>query len=120
MDGDNSAQYHTDLVTRVCDFLQDALPDTVSLHELGNHFHLSPYHLQRKFKQVTGISPHQYAARLKMEDFKAQVRQGSRITDAMISAGYGSSSRLYERSDEELGMTPTTYRQGGTRHHHIL
>jgi len=35
------------------------------------------------------------------------------VTTALYDAGFGSSSRLYERAPSHLGMTPATYRQGG-------
>ena len=101
------------LAAEVCRYLLDIHPQAVSLSELGARFHISPYHLQRTFKRVTGISPREYAANLRLEDFKTQMRQGERVADAIFDAGYSSSSRLYEQSDEKLGMTPTTYRKGG-------
>ena len=60
---------------------------------------------------------------MRLEDFKEQVRAGERITDAILAAGYSSTSRLYERSDESLGMTPSTYGKGGagmTIHYSIV
>ena len=102
------------LIANVCKYIEDTHPTQVSLQELGDNFHTSPYHLQRMFKQVTGVTPRQYADKLRVEDFKSQVRDGQRITDAIYDAGFGSSSRLYERSDEHLGMTPSTYKKGGT------
>ena len=113
MPGDALPNTNTELITRVCDYLKASHPDLIGLQELGAHFHVSPYHLQRQFKQATGVSPQQYAASLRMEDFKARVRDGGRITDAIFSAGFGSSSRLYEHSDEQLGMTPSTYKKMG-------
>jgi len=103
----------TSFITRVCQYIQDQHPATITLQQLGHEFHMSPYHLQRTFKHVTGISPRQFAENLRVEDFKSQVRRGERITDAIYSAGFGSSSRLYERSNEQLGMTPSTYRKKG-------
>jgi len=103
----------TELITRICVYIQDLHPDTATLEDLSQQFHLSPYHLQRTFKRVTGISPHQFAANLQVEEFKTAIRNGETITDAIYSAGFGSSSRLYERSDEHLGMTPSTYRKKG-------
>jgi AraC family transcriptional regulator, regulatory protein of adaptative response / methylated-DNA-[protein]-cysteine methyltransferase len=102
-----------ELMVKVCNHIQKIHPKSVTLQELGEMFHISPYHLQRTFKHVTGISPRQYADNLRVEDFKSQVRAGQRITDAIYDAGFGSSSRLYERSDEHLGMTPSTYQKGG-------
>lgn len=110
---DRSGQEQTDLVARICVHLKALHPDSASLQDLGRQFHISPFHLQRTFKAVTGITPRQFSDKLRIDDFKAQVRQSERITDAIHAAGYGSSSRLYERSDENLGMTPSAYQQGG-------
>jgi AraC family transcriptional regulator of adaptative response/methylated-DNA-[protein]-cysteine methyltransferase len=49
----------------------------------------------------------------RLERFKQAVRAGSTVTDALYEAGYGSSSRLYEKAAERLGMTPGEYRRGG-------
>lgn len=108
-----SKEDQAELVADVCRYLREIQPEKVSLRELGARFHLSPYHLQRVFKRATGISPREYAANLRLEEFKAQIRAGERVTDAIYGAGYNSSSRLYEQSDGKLGMTPTAYRKGG-------
>lgn len=102
-----------DLIKRVCAYLQEIHPQTASLRELGERFHISPFHLQRSFKAGAGITPRQFADNLRLERFKTQVLNGERITDAIHAVGYGSSSRLYERSDERLGMTPSTYKKRG-------
>src|ERR1019366_2235527 len=39
--------------------------------------------------------------------------EGRSVTRALYDAGYGSSSRLYERASSQLGMTPTAYQRGG-------
>lgn len=109
----NGSAERADLIRRVCAYLQEIHPQTVSLQALGERFHISPFHLQRSFKAAAGITPRQFADSLRLEHFKAQVRSGERITDAIHAVGYSSSSRLYERSDEQLGMTPSTYRKGG-------
>ena len=48
-----------------------------------------------------------------MERLRAELRDGRDVTGAMYTAGYGSSSRLYEQSDARLGMTPASYGAGG-------
>lgn len=101
------------LVANVCRYLLEIHPQAASLSELGARFHTSPFHLQRTFKRATGISPREFAANLRLEDFKTHIRNGARVADAIYGAGYGSSSRLYEQSDEKLGMTPSAYRKGG-------
>ena len=103
----------THLATRVCAYLQKTHPQPARLQDLGAAFHISPYHLQRLFKAATGVSPREYAASLRLKDFKARVQAGESVTDAIYAVGFSSSSRLYESSDEKLGMTPSAYRKRG-------
>jgi AraC family transcriptional regulator of adaptative response/methylated-DNA-[protein]-cysteine methyltransferase len=74
---------------------------------------LSPFHLQRTFKEVTGISPRAYADQCRLTRLKTGLQEGQAVTPSLYAAGYGSSSRLYERTPGQLGMTPATYRAGG-------
>jgi len=69
--------------------------------------------LRRAFLQVTGLLPRDLAAALRLDTFKKLLRNGRSITDALYETGYGSTSRVYERSDAQLGMTPATYKNGG-------
>lgn len=103
-----------ELVQRVCDYIETTIDRAPTLVEIGAHFHVSHFHLQRMFKRVLGISPRQYAEGYRLESFKTLVRGGHSVTTALYDAGYGSSSRLYERAPEMLGMTPLTYSKGGT------
>jgi AraC family transcriptional regulator, regulatory protein of adaptative response / methylated-DNA-[protein]-cysteine methyltransferase len=85
-----------------------------SLAELADAVGLSPYHLQRLFKKATGLSPKQYAAALRAERLKAELKQGAAsVTAALYEAGYGSPRALYEQAQVHLGMTPGAYRRGG-------
>ena len=85
----------------------------VTLAALGKRFDVSPYHLQRNFKRIMGVSPHQYAAARRVERLKGELRNGRDVTGALYEAGYGSSSRLYESAPATLGMTPGAYGRGG-------
>ena len=69
--------------------------------------------LRRSFLRVAGLKPRELAEALRLRRFKVLMRAGKSITDALYETGYGSSSRVYERSNAQLGMTPATYRRGG-------
>src|SRR5207249_2931259 len=69
--------------------------------------------LRRAFLRVTGLKPRELAEALRIKRFKAMLRSGKSITDALYETGYGSPSRVYERSNAQLGMTPATYQKGG-------
>src|SRR6202007_3468579 len=78
----------------------------------GKGFGQSPFHLQRRFKSALGITPREYADSCRLRSLKRNLQAGDSVTRAMYDAGYGSSSRLYERTASQLGMTPDKYRRG--------
>ena len=105
---------HADLVRRVCAHIEErAAEERITLEALARVAGLSPHHLQRTFAAATGISPRQYADAVRLHALKEGLKRKEPVTMAMTEAGYGSSSRLYERSPEALGMTPGDYRAGG-------
>ena len=85
----------------------------VTLEELARHCDVSPWHLQRQFKQALGVSPRQYDDALRIKALKRNLKRGAGVAAATFEAGYGSSSRVYERAMTALGMTPASYAKGG-------
>jgi AraC family transcriptional regulator of adaptative response/methylated-DNA-[protein]-cysteine methyltransferase len=102
-----------DLIRRVCSEIEAETEGTVSLRRLAERTGLSATHLQRTFRGAMGITPRQYADALRVARFKSELRKGKDVTTALHEVFYGSSSRVYEKSDAQLGMTPATYRRGG-------
>jgi AraC family transcriptional regulator of adaptative response/methylated-DNA-[protein]-cysteine methyltransferase len=86
--------------------------ERITLALLGTEAGLSAHHLQRRFKAVVGLTPAQYVRARKNERLKHELKRGETVSRATFGAGYGSSSRVYERSAAQLGMTPATYRRG--------
>ena len=101
-----------ELVRAVSRFIEQHLEEPISLARLGSEFHVSPFHLQRTFKAVLGVTPRAYAESCRLNHLKQNLRAGHNVTRAMYDAGYSSSSRLYERTASQLGMTPDKYRRG--------
>ncbi len=106
----NSIDPQVDRVLRACELING---DAFTLDELASAVGLSSYHLQRSFKDIIGVTPKKYSEAKRMEKFKDELRGGSDVTTAMYEAGFGSSSRLYEKAAKGLGMTPAVYRKGG-------
>jgi len=69
--------------------------------------------LARAFKRVLGITPRAYAEARRVGRFKQELKRRKQVSPALYEAGYGSSSRVYERTHAHLGMTPATYAKGG-------
>jgi len=100
------------MVKAVCRYIEQHLDEPITLVRLGQAFRQSPFHLQRTFKAVLGISPRAYADSCRMNQLKRNLQAGHSVTRALYDAGYSSSSRLYERTASQLGMTPDKYRRG--------
>lgn len=102
-----------ELIQQACRYIEEHLDETLRLEQLGAELGLSQTYAQRLFKRVLGISPRQYAEARRLERIKSQLKGGASVTSTVYEAGYSSSSRLYERTPAQLGMTPTTYKRGG-------
>ena len=101
-------------IRRLCRYMETHLEEPLRLSDLAARVRVSPDHLQRSFRAVVGVSPKDYVAGLRMERFKRSLRQSNGgVTDAIFDAGFGSISRVYERADRDMGMTPTEFRNGG-------
>jgi AraC family transcriptional regulator of adaptative response/methylated-DNA-[protein]-cysteine methyltransferase len=101
-----------DKIRRACVYLSN-VDGHPSLATLAARLGGSPYHFQRSFKRLVGVSPREYAEACRLGKVKRGLRRSNDVTGAMIDAGYGSSSRFYERAVPKLGMAPSIYRRGG-------
>lgn len=100
-------------VQAICQHISAHLDESLTLEDLSARVHWSPYHLQRTFKQVMGITPRQYLDAQRMAHFKERLKAGDSVTDAALDAGYSSSSRVYAQANDHMGMPPSTYQNGG-------
>jgi AraC family transcriptional regulator of adaptative response/methylated-DNA-[protein]-cysteine methyltransferase len=102
------------LVQRAAKLLGAASEDqVVRLDDIAAKLGTSPAKLRRAFHRMTGLTPREFAHAARLEKFKKLLREGAQIADALYSCGYGSPSRIYEKTNSQLGMTPASYRKGG-------
>jgi AraC family transcriptional regulator of adaptative response/methylated-DNA-[protein]-cysteine methyltransferase len=101
-----------DPLDRALALIADTADAPPRLNELARVVGLSPSHLQRAFRKRFGVSPAEFAQSLRLKNLKSALRAAPRVTDAIYDAGYGSGSRVYEKTGQLLGMTPATYRRG--------
>lgn len=109
----NETAASTALVARAAKYLSEQDEGNLRLSELARELNSSSDVLRRAFRQVAGVTPRELAEAMRVKRFKALLRAGKNITEALYKTGFGSSSRVYERSDAQLGMTPATYQRGG-------
>lgn len=96
-------------------FIRRHCEEKLTLQTLADQAHLSTYHLQRKFKSVMGLTPREYLEACRLQKLKESLKKHRTVTEAMYEAGFSSASRLYERLDTHLGMTPKQLQSRGER-----
>jgi AraC family transcriptional regulator, regulatory protein of adaptative response / methylated-DNA-[protein]-cysteine methyltransferase len=104
---------NTARIQEVCRYIETQCDETLMLEDLAARVRMSPSHFHRTFKGVVGLSPKQYLDAARLQRLKMGLKVSDVVVEAVYDAGYGSSSRVYERADTRLGMTPNQYRKGG-------
>jgi AraC family transcriptional regulator of adaptative response/methylated-DNA-[protein]-cysteine methyltransferase len=111
-DGVSPAAAQAALIATLCRHLESSdMP--VSLNALAERAQLSPAHLHRLFRKITGLTPKAWADAARADRVRSALFRGERVTDALYTAGFNSSGRFYAQADEALGMTPKRFRTGG-------
>jgi AraC family transcriptional regulator of adaptative response/methylated-DNA-[protein]-cysteine methyltransferase len=107
------AEQHAEKIASACRLIESS-EEPPTLEQLSRQAELSAYHFHRVFKAITGLTPKQYAAAHRAKVVRNSLGRSATVTEAIYDAGYNSSGRFYETSSDLLGMTPSTYRSGGT------
>ncbi|MGF6780538.1 bifunctional DNA-binding transcriptional regulator/O6-methylguanine-DNA methyltransferase Ada [Paraburkholderia sp. GAS334] len=102
-----------EIVNRACAALDADPQQRLTLAQLSDAVHVSPFHLQRLFKRVVGVSPREYQAARRGAALRDALRRGEDVTRATVDAGFGSPSRMYDNAPADLGMAPSAYRRKG-------
>src|SRR5579872_2022092 len=100
-------------VREVCRHIEAHADEPLKLADLAARAGLSPFHFQRSFKAIVGVTPRAYVEAVRVERLKSALKASKDVTSALYDAGYGSPSRLHALADTRLGMTPKQYRSGG-------
>jgi AraC family transcriptional regulator of adaptative response/methylated-DNA-[protein]-cysteine methyltransferase len=100
------------VVRDACAFIE-ASETIPSLEALAVRAGYSRFHFLRMFRDHTGLTPRSYAEGVRARRLSESLSGGARVADAVTGAGYGSESRVYEKTDRLLGMTPGAVRRGG-------
>lgn len=103
---------NTAKIERVCRLIERS-EETPSLEKLAKYAGMSVFHLHRTFKAVTGLTPSGYGAAQRTKRVRETLGNSQSVTDAIYDAGFNSNSRFYESANEALGMTPSSFRDGG-------
>lgn len=99
-------------IATICRWIESS-NETPKLADMAQRAGFSPFHFQRMFKRITGVSPRAYAAQCRANRVREVLRAEVTIGEAIAEAGYRSAGQFYSEDAGQLGMPPTTYREGG-------
>jgi len=103
---------HAARVAAACRAIESAEQEP-TLDQLARDAGLSPFHFQRVFKAVAGVTPKQYAKAQRAQRVRAALSPATRVVDAAFDAGFNAGSRFYAEAKDALGMRPADYKRGG-------
>jgi AraC family transcriptional regulator of adaptative response/methylated-DNA-[protein]-cysteine methyltransferase len=106
---------HAATIARICRRIAAQEGETVKLAELAKAAGLSVHHFHRLFKSVTGLTPKEYVLAHRAGKIRRHLKGSNSVTDAIFDAGFNSGNQFYAKSNEMLGMSPRTYKNGGAQ-----
>ena len=98
---------------RAIDYINDNLSRKVTLTQIAEVAHVSPYHFARLFKTTTGLSPHQYVIQRRVERAKTLLADGDlTIAEVAQAVGFANRSHFAFHVRRLLGVSPKALRRG--------
>ena len=100
-------------VTRVVRMIDSRVDAGLTLEKLAREAGLSRYHFVRIFRQLTGVTPHQYILRARLREAAIRVMaEPERILDIAFDCGFGDVSNFNHAFRAEFGVSQRMYRNG--------
>jgi AraC family transcriptional regulator of adaptative response / methylphosphotriester-DNA alkyltransferase methyltransferase len=98
-------------VEQIAEWIGTHYCEPLTLNKLADISHGSPYHLQRSFKRVKGISPTEYIQRLRLEKATWLLETSQLpITEIGSAVGFSNTPYFMTLFKRKMGNTPSGYR----------
>ncbi|NEQ26951.1 MAG: helix-turn-helix transcriptional regulator, partial [Microcoleus sp. SIO2G3] len=104
----NGLPRHT--LRQVMDYIHEHLDRDLTLATLAAIAQISPSYFSNLFKQSTGLSPHQYVIRCRVDRAKQLLRQGKlSIAEIAYSLGFTHQSHFSHHFKRLVGNSPKAF-----------
>jgi AraC-like DNA-binding protein len=93
-------------------FIETHFCEPLPLAQLASIAGMSAFHFLRTFRQVTGLTPHQYLLRMRLRDAAARLAtRPQRVLDITLASGFGDLSNFNHAFRAEFGVSPRAFRR---------
>lgn len=101
-----------ELIDTITKYIDHHFTEKLTLKFLADISHLSPYHLQRTFKKITGITPVQYIQNVRLNTAKSYLLHTDKaVVDIASTVGITNTSYFVTLFKKKTGQTPNQFRQ---------
>jgi AraC family transcriptional regulator len=103
---------HIGTIEKAKAYMHEKFADDISLRDLADHCHVSPFHFCRIFKKFTAYSPHQYLMNIRLKHAEMLLRNTMQpITDICFTSGFNSLEHFATMFKQKYRLNPTQYRK---------
>lgn len=99
------------IARKVRDFLRSHYQNNISIHQISDHFNITPYHLSRIFSKDIGLPIHKYLNSLRISESQKMLRKGKKSSHIATQVGFNDHSHFCKQFKKEIGITPTQYQK---------
>ena len=97
------------IVALVCDYIETNLNQIIRLDEMADVTHLSPFYLNRIFREEIGIPPYAYLLQIRIKKSLEILLQTNSITEATHYLGFTDQSHFTRLFKKNIGITPKRF-----------
>jgi len=105
----HSSGKHQHQIKQICEYLKEHLEENVSLEFLAQMVNLSPYYLNRVFRQEVGVPPHKYQIQVRIDRARALLQQGLPVKQIAEQLGFADASHFTRHFKQLVQVTPKQY-----------
>lgn len=96
-------------IKRVCGYIANNYSENLTLNQLSKIACLSPFHFQRVFTKIMGISAHDYLTHYRISESKRMLLKSKDIADIAIETGFVDQSHFSRIFKKTVGIPPGKY-----------